>query len=331
MTEAEWLESTDPQAMLRWLEGTRVARGNLQGQYDKASKRYDGGPGDRKLRLFACACCRRSMTGKFPPGDEIILRSFEDGNGISAPRARSRGVDAVQSLPAIEAAMWWAGSRGVGSPGFPDAFAAPKREMAALLRYIVGNPWRPVTLPFRQNCPNGRTGRCNVYSGLQQDHRKAPRCGGCGTDWACPWLTPDVLTLAEAAYAERARECGNCGGHGFIYDDAPPCAPCGGTGAIDDGTLDPFRLALVADALEEAGCRGERRYLCGDSGRHSHNGHPGQVIHGVLHDADPRRPHHHHDAKCAFVEDPHPVVAHLRSPGPHVRGCHALDAVLGKS
>ena len=27
---------------------------------------------------------------------------------------------------------------------------------------------------------------------------------------------------------------------------------------------------------------------------------------------------------------PHPLLAHLRSPGPHVRGCWALDTILQK-
>ena len=49
-----------------------------------------------------------------------------------------------------------------------------------------------------------------------------------------------------------------------------------------DGTLDPARLSLLADALEDAGC-----------------------THAEL-------------------------LGHLRSPGPHVRGCWAVDLVLGK-
>jgi hypothetical protein len=48
MTEAEWLTSTDPSAMLR----TLVARYSAQ-------RRRGGSPGFEKLRLFACACLRR--------------------------------------------------------------------------------------------------------------------------------------------------------------------------------------------------------------------------------------------------------------------------------
>jgi hypothetical protein len=53
--------------------------------------------------------------------------------------------------------------------------------------------------------------------------------------------------------------------------------------ALPEGTFDPTRLAVLADALEEVGA------------------------------ADPD------------------LLGHLRGPGPHVRGCFAVDAVLGKS
>ena len=69
-----------------------------------------------------------------------------------------------------------------------------------------------------------------------------------------PVLMPTVVALARAAYDERS---------------------------MPSGELDPARLAVLADALEEAGCG---------------------------------------DAK---------LLAHLRQPGLHVRGCFAVDALLG--
>lgn len=67
--------------------------------------------------------------------------------------------------------------------------------------------------------------------------------------------TPVVLSLSQAAYDERV---------------------------LLSGELEPARLAVLADALEEAG----------------------------------------------YADDT--ILSHLRSPGPHVRGCWALDAILGK-
>jgi hypothetical protein len=69
------------------------------------------------------------------------------------------------------------------------------------------------------------------------------------------WQTPTILALAQAAYE---------------HCDLP------------SGHLDPARLAVLADALEDAGCD----------------------------DAD--------------------ILDHLRGPGPHVRGCWAVDLLLGK-
>lgn len=70
------------------------------------------------------------------------------------------------------------------------------------------------------------------------------------------WLTTAVEQLAQAAYGERQ---------------------------LPSGELDPGRLAVLADALEEAG--------------------------------------------CTDVE----ILTHLRGPGPHVRGCFAVDLCLGLS
>jgi hypothetical protein len=72
-------------------------------------------------------------------------------------------------------------------------------------------------------------------------------------DTAC--RTADALSLAETAYSERI---------------------------LPGGELECDRLAVLSDALEEAGCT---------------------------------------DAA---------LLDHLRSPGPHVRGCWALDLILGK-
>jgi hypothetical protein len=84
--------------------------------------------------------------------------------------------------------------------------------------------------------------------------------------WMCPagrayfvrhFRTSTVLAIAQAAYDER----------------------------LHDGTLDSERLAVLSDALEEAGCP---------------------------------------DGEAS------PLLTHLRSPGPHVRGCWVLDLILGQ-
>ena len=79
-------------------------------------------------------------------------------------------------------------------------------------------------------------------------------------------------------------------------------------------------LPILADALEEAGCPADVPCeWCRGTGC---TGWRGNLQTGS---ADP---------VCAGCDSrgtlPHPLLAHLRSPGPHARGCHALDLVLGK-
>src|SRR3954454_689776 len=59
MTEAEWLNATDPVAMIEFLRGSPTGRdavnwADLKRQVDQAST-----GNERRFRLFACACCRR--------------------------------------------------------------------------------------------------------------------------------------------------------------------------------------------------------------------------------------------------------------------------------
>jgi hypothetical protein len=108
--------------------------------------------------------------------------------------------------------------RAFGDEGSTEWFKA-RSHQTNLLRDIIGNPFRPISInPI--------------------------------------WITPTVLDLARSAYDERI---------------------------MPSGELEPANLAVLSDALEEAGC------------------------------------------------DDEDILNHLRGPGPHVRGCWAVDLCLGLS
>lgn len=106
-------------------------------------------------------------------------------------------------------------------------------------------------------------------------------------------ITRDVLSLARAAYDGRSA----------------------------DSTLDAARLAVLSDAMEEAGCPSRPCPTClgrgvtpqehpwGDTWATEWLGCPHCEGLGIL---------------------PHDLVSHLRSGEPHVRGCHVIDLILGK-
>jgi hypothetical protein len=197
MTEAEWLACADPQPMLESLRG-------------KGS--------DRKLYLFASACCRRARRLLNDPrsrraveaaelfadgliGEEERWRAAseaEDAEGPDNPGWAGPYYVACDTFDAETAAYY---ARAGLSPGAPEsginavrpdepAVVAEARSQCDPLRDLFGNPFRPAS-----------------------------------SDPA--WLTPDVIALALAAYDQRT---------------------------LPSGTLGPARLALLADALEEAGC-----------------------------------------------------------------------------
>jgi hypothetical protein len=146
MTEAEWLACTSPRQML----------GRLG---DRAS--------NRKLRLFACACCRRLSS--YLPEESIppvaVAERFADGLATEEERQTAEedalaacalyednpatvvAWDACMAIPAAadaaEATATTITSR-IDEYGYFEAYDYEIAVVCALLRDLVGNPFRPV-------------------------------------------------------------------------------------------------------------------------------------------------------------------------------------------
>jgi hypothetical protein len=127
MTESEWLACEDPARMLRNCLALNAPCGESLGFVSPPR----GGmlnfkPSDRKLRLFACACLFRS--------DQLLLKNADRYGHFNY------GSDA-ERIPAndlVAVCRDWAMAQNEYDP--------PKSVKAAILRDIVGNPFRPATL-----------------------------------------------------------------------------------------------------------------------------------------------------------------------------------------
>jgi hypothetical protein len=217
-----------------------------------------GGLSRRKDRLFRCACCRR--LGPFLSGDEIwkVLDAAER-------HAEGKITDAT--------AEKWYRRADRAQEGCPERyFGVAWKAFEAVKTAILSSRYGASQLVYEEVAgalADAAVGGDRTADGLERYRRaKAaamrdllPLLLDVAGDPSCPvavrhaWRTPDVTALAEAAYAERV---------------------------MPAGELDRARLAVLADALEEAGC---------DEGR---------------------------------------LLLHLRSAGPHVRGCWAVDAILDR-
>jgi hypothetical protein len=230
MTEEEWLNATDPQPMLEFLRG-------------KTS--------ERKLRLFACACCRRiwDLLNDERSREAVeVAERYADGLAAQAELRRAVELAPMPVWPGSgpEIFNWrlvtttiaadltdprtyvWLTAESAVPELTPAVIAAKWSEygvgfvgpplQASMLRELIGNPFHPVS-------------------------------------FESIWSSSAVIALAQSAYDNRV---------------------------LPAGTLEPERIAVLADALEDTGCT---------------------------------------DAA---------ILDHLRGPGPHVRGCHVIDALLGK-
>jgi hypothetical protein len=200
----------------------------------------------RKLRLLACACLQRLWQGL----------ADESRHAVEVAEAHADGLADEEELQAARPPF----KKG-SDPAFCAATftALPSRKLRGCMESVLCySAWVARgrfadeagrdTLLGTASCPESV-----AQSRLVRDIFANP-FQPLTLDAAC--LTPDVLALARAAYEHR---------------DLP------------SGYLDPQRLAVLADPLEDAGCE--------DAG----------------------------------------LLGHLRGPGHHVRGCHALDAILGRS
>jgi transposase-like protein len=210
MTEAEWLACTNPQKMLEILPG-------------KVS--------DRKLQLFACACCRRLWhllsEERHRQAVEVVER-YADGMVSEKEVMRARG---ATSMP-------------------PD-----DDNFAAATVYTLTAAATPYTNPYMARVADYACHACswdgNATNGQREDNEKKAqvhllRCivGNLPRPVAVEpaWQTSLVVALAHANYDNRL---------------------------LPAGTLDPARLAVLADALEEAGCyNADILNHCRQSGEH---------------------------------------------------------------
>lgn len=247
MTEAEWLACNDEQGQLIGF----------------ASRRFDKDvDGDRKLRLIACACCRLAWHWF---DDERSRRAIEVAELLADGRVKHEEVAAVEAA-ASQAVDDLAEARDAAQKA--HGIGSPPRERAGNVWYIAQAAHLAIRTD-RRMCERTvtaawHTDEVDVDTDEQRAAHVALQCNiirdVIGNPFRPITLAPahrtnTVVSLARAAYDERQ---------------------------LPSGELGPFRLAVLADALEETGAPGE-------------------------------------------------LVAHLRGPGPHVRGCFAVDLCLGLS
>ena len=348
MTEQEWLSSTDPARMLRALDLTAQLEEPAPGWTRKSTFPR---PSDRKLRLFACACCRAVWDGvpcDCPePGcthpsnckchgtgrvggltDPRSRRAVEVAeafaDGLASSKDRGLAYNAADNIPAgWQRAAAYMCLRSDIAAHLPEVCGAdnwmpPPAAQAALLREVFGNPFQPFVGWIRGiRLPEGAT----VNTDFAKLTYQRPR----------PWLESilrwndgTVPRIAQAIYGgwELCPVCQKTGA--YMY-----CTDCHGAGGVIRH-FDPTAMPVLHDALLDAGCddedilahcRGmERCSLCLGSGEWAADVIPDGGEWKIGHTWAFTQP-------CERCDGTgwRPLTA------PHVRGCWVCDCILGKT
>jgi hypothetical protein len=240
-----------------WLTSITLARAKREGRpVDEAKWLTCEDPGlmltflhdkgsERKVRLLACASCRAMWS---------LIKARDSRTAIDVAE---RFADRLAHEGGLSRA--YAGARSVARKTSSNALRTGDLNLHAALWHAAETCARNARwVPRRYVLGEGRsTPICGLEAGKQvvliREIYGNP-FHPVVLDSAC--LTTIVVALAEAAYQQRS---------------------------LPDGHIDLARIAVLSDALEDAGCTDRS------------------------------------------------ILDHLRGPGPHVRGCFAVDLVLGKS
>jgi hypothetical protein len=273
--ERVWLESGDPDRMLR-------ALGHAESE--------------RKLRLFAAACCRRVWP---------LLRDERSRRAVEVAERHADGLASAEELQAARREAREAVARWRDRPRHESPAAAA--VLPALRAALLATTARPARAARQAARAAGR-----AKAAASRDRERARVVTAWGTSlakvpaelapavwralalpaWMAVRSEQAVARLAQGRREARERRRQSELLREILGNPFRPARPdpdglrrdCGAAVQIGQAIYEEQafeQLPILADALEEAGCT----------------------------DAD--------------------LLAHLRGPGPHARGCWALDLVLG--